>query len=116
MFGGYTSSGWYGNHEQDIFDDEAFIFLIRSNRKYEPQIFNVIEPERAIKLQPGWYCMFGCGNIEIYVNGAGNDLDFNGGAGKQSVVYERYPCDYYFSPVNYPNYERIEVFQLIKVL
>ena len=79
-----TSSGWYGNHEQDIFDDEAFSFLIRSNRKYEPRIFNVIEPEKAIKLQPGWYC-----NIEIYVNGAGNDLEFNGGARKQSVVYER---------------------------
>eukprot|EP01084_Bolivina_argentea_P173856 301165_1 len=110
VFGGYTSKGWIGFTDDDQTDDKAFIFLIRSSKNYKPMIFNIKKAhiDKAIRVQSGWYCMFGCGHYEIFINGS----SFIGGARSNTLVFDNYPHDRYLSMDGYPPLRQLEVFQL----
>ena len=96
VFGGYTSIGWKGRSQLDHYvDNKAFIFIIRSIKNYEAKIFNAIKGKKAIRIQYGYYCMFGS-NTEIWMDyktvGVAPFNDFEPPSNRKSVtgatVYE----------------------------
>ena len=63
VFGGYTAKGWTEGGDEsinEIHDNKAFIFSIRSSKKYPPRIFNPIsKDEVTLRCEKGYICMFG---------------------------------------------------------
>ena len=61
VFGGYTKQGYqskYGNSE----DEDAFLFLVRSSKNYEPAIFDITRKEKATWRTDYYMCCVGsCG-------------------------------------------------------
>ena len=62
IIGGFTSTGWsttYPKHRITESDDKAFIFSIRSSGECKVAIHDIDQAENALRIQPGFYCMFG---------------------------------------------------------
>lgn len=109
VFGGYTSSGWtddVNNYSHGLYDDKSFVFSIRSNKGYDPAIFNVIQSENSLWNQQSYYMMF-AGLQVIYINTSGK----SGYAASQPQRYQKYPYDSYLAKKNF-TVSAIEVFQL----
>ena len=68
VFGGYTSIKWQDDNRWRA-DDSAFLFLLRSSKGYEPDIFDLIPSQRKYALchYHGYMCCFGLGH-EIYMS------------------------------------------------
>ena len=61
VFGAYSSKTW-DSTQRNMADEESFLFLLRSNKKYEPQCFDPVDPEaRVIWFQSNYFCLIGNG-------------------------------------------------------
>eukprot|EP01084_Bolivina_argentea_P139170 244837_1 len=97
VFGGYTSKGWKGKFSiKNVYDNEAFIFLIKShNNDCKACIVNVKPNHFALRIEPDSYLIFGGENIAFGIKEY-NYLPQNGTArgymcdGK-TTDYEQFP-------------------------
>ena len=116
VFGGYTSIGWQGTDSDynldSRHDEEAFLFKLKcgNDPNETPQIFNVTNPAKALRIQGGFFCMFGqdC-TFYIYKE---NDYEW---IRAQSKYYQQWPYDYYLTNGNDGKIVDIEVYQLDKL-
>ena len=69
VLGGYTAKGWQGHSENIVHqqDDKAFILNIRSNKNYEPKIFDINNYCHALRVQSNFYCQFGGDGTEVFL-------------------------------------------------
>eukprot|EP01084_Bolivina_argentea_P259494 437841_1 len=72
VFGGFTSIGWDDTGTNHIwgynYDDKAFLFSIRSSKKYKPYLVTPRYPFQAIRTQMRTYCIFGSSELWLYEN------------------------------------------------
>ena len=71
VFGGFTSVSWTTDSGKFHKDSNAFLFLIRSSKNYESQIFNLKTEKKDYAVQHYWnyMCRFGDGcDIVIYMS------------------------------------------------
>ena len=114
VFGGYTKIPWT-SHEPDKYvkDKDAFIYLLRSSKKYKPEIFNVINSNEAVNHYYDDMVVYGSG-FDIRITNECNEHDWSyvNGHGYNIPTKNRYM----FNGDNYKEFKvkEIEIFLLSK--
>jgi len=107
VFGAYSSKTW-DSTLRHMADEESFLFLLRSNKKYPPRCFDPVDPaERVIWFQSNYFCLIGNGKAICITK----DCNERGTISGVNVLRYKSPSPFYLNGDEYQTVvQNIEIF------